>query len=683
MSKVPRISKKAPAAQSGFVGRTRISPFKRSSTSYGYRAPILSYGSKTFGLRSGKTQIAADKALKKIYGTAGTFKTEKTIFKQKAYSDAINKIKKKQNALGQGTLTTGFFKRGYFGNAKTLQRKMTKAVAGQKKYNAKSQKMIASLQRQGLVEKKPEGPLAEGMKQKSLSNVIGSLKAKREEKRKAITADIQIKTKELQTIVAQKQGLFNAYTAAARAVDQAKFYGNFPLTKTGQKVNLATLEAQLKVARDASKKFTAESAPAIRTLSQEIKAVKKVDAIATSDLYAVAQGQTKGKTITQKAKTDSFRQTLNVRQAKRNAKFSSKLKPTFFAKSRGIQAWSTVQQQDKLVGYITAGQEVRKKLESSPKFIPTPAQQKALKREMKALSVLGALSATGMTMSPTVSASPDIQKLLKDKATQSAQNQAGFQKAPVDLTGFKTRTQQFTQGVKQGVKKVGSALKTGAQIMVGMPVTGTKKVAPVVTPVAPVPLYEKVIPTPPPAPPVQTVAKGLASTLARAATSFVGKAQSALGLSPAAAAAPGTAQGVAPGAGVAPGDQGAALKQKSQFRSAQKALGKVFSAAAGTTPVGASAPTGATAFAVKAAQTLGQGVRNFLSPAAAAPAPAPAQVVAAAPVVAAQAPVVAAQAKLKKTQSPAAAEIAAARSQAAAQPVAQVAPQAAQVGPPG
>ena len=626
--KVARVSKKAPAAQSGFISKTRLTPFKRSSISYGYKEPI-SIGPLSKGLLRGKTQIAAQKALKQIYGKKGAYNTEKVIFKQKAYTDAINKIRQKQEALSEGALKTGFFKSSRFGSVGRLRRKMTAAVAGQKKYNAKSQKMIASLQSQGLVEKTiPGAPLAEGMKQKSLSNVIGSLKAKREAK----ATDVSDKTKQLQTIVAQKQGLFNAYSAATRAVDQAKNFGVFPKTATGQNISLATLEAKLKVARDASKKFSAESAPAIRVLARELKAVKKVNSISTNNLYKVARNLPGSSAITKTAKAASFRQTLNVRQAKRNAKFSTSLTPTFFAKSRGIQAWASGPQQEKLAGYITAAQNIRTNLASNPNFIPTPEEQKTLKREMKALSVLGALGATGVKMSAAVSGNPAIQKLLKAKATQSATNKAAFQAAPVDLTGFKTRTQEFTQGLKKGAKAVGSVLSTMGQLALGRTLTlsGTKKkVAPVVT--DPVPLFEKVKPVAPvapisgPAAPKTPKLKGVVSALTSAAqtaaqtatqtaSSFVAKGKAALGLGgPAAASinAAGTA-GAAPAEGVA----AVPKEKKPLINSAKKTTETIFRALTGTTPEGAKTPTRITGAVVGAIGKVRQGVSNFLAPVA-------------------------------------------------------------------
>lgn len=407
--------------------------FKPSATTFKARSQMTFQ----FG-RPSKTQAAAQKALKEVYGEESKFQTEKIAFKQKAYAQAYsNKVAKNKAKI----LTAGPTK-WYQGISRVKQWKAIRNVAQLKakkdKYNAKSADLIAKLSAptgtklaQNTLKPltNPDGTVKT---RTSLANTLAELKTAYNTKK---SGDIEAQKTKIADLIAVKQNINNAVTKADFTIRDLKSQGitKGPAFESAQAALATAKTAKSNYNSGLGKTHNAE----ISKLTKKLKTTNKMSTIKFNNLYSVAKGSVAGLAVKRQARLDLFaiqNSSKALKQEAKRASMNALTKTHFFKKNKNYR---TAEAQTKLLAYVERGKKIRNSLRN-----PNGTQKKfdfftrrALKRELvkslKAESLLRTLNRSS---------------LLQLTPEQKTKVSGVLQKSPIDL--YKTGEASTTVGLK-------------------------------------------------------------------------------------------------------------------------------------------------------------------------------------------------------------------------------------------
>lgn len=432
MAKEPKVGK-----PKGFhTKRVAFKPtnlFKPSATTFKARSQMTFQ----FGGPS-KTQAAAQKALKEVYGEESKFQTEKIAFKQKAYAQAYaNKVAKNKAKI----LTAGPTK-WYQGISRVKQWKAIRNVAQLKakkdKYNAKSADLIAKLSAptgtklaQNTLKPltNPDGTVKT---RTSLANTLAELKTAYNTKK---SGDIEAQKTKIADLIATKQNINNAVTKADFTIRDLKSQGitKGPAFEAAQAALTTAKTAKANYNSGLGKTHNAE----ISKLTRKLKTTNKMSTIKFNNLYSVAKGSVAGLAVKRQARLDLFaiqNSSKALKQEAKRASMNALTKTYFFKKNKNYR---TAEGQTKLLAYVERGKKIRNSLRNpngTPRkfdFFTRRALKRQLVKSLKAESLLRTLNRSS---------------LLQLTPEQKTKVSGVLQKSPIDL--YKTGEASTTVGLK-------------------------------------------------------------------------------------------------------------------------------------------------------------------------------------------------------------------------------------------
>jgi hypothetical protein len=354
---------------------------------------------KTTSLKSA-TQIKAEQTQKKLFHGLNAFKLQETARKATAYTELLKtkqaNVEKKREEAGTIGQAKGMFSWGRTKEQKALksaESNLSYLKKKQSSYNKKSTGLLAQLQ--AASSKKIAAETASGKKtnttnlagKTTLANALSSIKTGYNTKMKEKQQVRQEKVDTLQKLVVQKQEVDTKLTKATKDYYDARKTGKKIMSSNGTKeLSIAELKTIMQAAEVDKKAF--DSSPKgkeIETLAKTLKTQKKIEFIKSNQLFNVARGSVQGQVFKDEAKKEAFTSTLNVRQARANARKGTLKKLEKYASPDGQKLLaSRIAESDKLL--------------AEKKSTYTKEERKIIKGGLKAKSVFGALSRTGVPL---------------------------------------------------------------------------------------------------------------------------------------------------------------------------------------------------------------------------------------------------------------------------------------------